>query len=93
MIKSYIRGHEVYFNGDDWFYVDNDEYANYDRLCKKCSNQPTKEGYDHCLGYIDGVSHACCGHGVEESYAVFKDVKSFEECTIKFDRIIIFFYA
>lgn len=24
------------------------------------------EGPDPCLGYLPGVSHACCGHGVTE---------------------------
>jgi hypothetical protein len=31
---------------------------------------PTKEGYDACLDHIDGVSSACCGHGVEEPYTI-----------------------
>ena len=29
---------------------------------------PTKEGYDACLGYIEGAMSACCGHGVEKGY-------------------------
>jgi hypothetical protein len=36
---------------------------------------PTKEGYDACLGYIEGAKSACCGHGVEEGYIVYKDKK------------------
>jgi hypothetical protein len=29
------------------------------------------DGPDICLGYIPGVSHACCGHGnVSNAYAV-----------------------
>jgi hypothetical protein len=31
---------------------------------------PTKEGYDNCLGHIEGVASACCGHGVEIPYIV-----------------------
>jgi len=33
---------------------------------------PTPEGYDHCLGHIDGAVSACCGHGVEDPYVVYK---------------------
>ena len=29
---------------------------------------PIKEGYDACLGYIDGVKSACCGHGVGKPF-------------------------
>ena len=32
---------------------------------------PTKEGYDACLGHIDGAKSACCGHGVEEPYVLY----------------------
>ena len=31
---------------------------------------PTKEGYDACLGFIEGAKSACCGHGVERAYVV-----------------------
>lgn len=34
----------------------------------------TSEGHDPCLGTLDGVSNACCGHGVtEEAYVQFGD--------------------
>ena len=34
---------------------------------------PTKEGYDACLGHIDGAIHACCGHGAEKGYIMYPD--------------------
>jgi hypothetical protein len=38
--------------------------------CYKCDRLPTPEGFDACLGYIEGASSACCGHGVEAPYIV-----------------------
>lgn len=68
MVKSHSRGHEIYFKDNEWRYVDNDEKIREDRPCKRCGCVPTKEGYDACLGKIEGVSSACCGHGVETGY-------------------------
>lgn len=71
MIKSYSRGWEIYYDGEHWRYVDNNEIENDYRPCKRCGRTPTQEGYDACLGHIDGVKSACCGHGVEEPYIVY----------------------
>lgn len=68
MITSYSRGHKIYYKNDKWYYCDTDEEYKDQRPCKRCGHYPTKEGYDYCLGYIEGVDHACCGHGVERGY-------------------------
>ena len=74
MIKSFGRGHEIYFKNGNWYYVDNNELYKDERACKKCGGFPTKEGYDACLGYLEGVSQACCGHGIEgEEYYIKKE--------------------
>jgi hypothetical protein len=72
MVKGYSRGWEIYYDGESWRYVDNHEILDDSRPCKKCGCMPTKEGYDACLGHIDGVKSACCGHGVEEPYMVYE---------------------
>ncbi len=41
--------------------------------CVKCGKLPTKEGHDACLGTLPGVTDACCGHGVTESYIIFEN--------------------
>lgn len=69
MIKAYKRGHVIYFDGCNWRYIDDDTVADHDRPCKRCGKMPTPEGYDSCLGKINGVISACCGHGVEEPYS------------------------
>ena len=70
MINSYSRGHKIYYDGKDWRYVDNNAVVDNMRPCKRCGQIPTKEGYDACLGHIDGVISACCGHGVEPAYVI-----------------------
>lgn len=72
MVKSYSRGWEIYFDGDQWRYVDNNNIINENRPCKRCGRKPTKDGHDACLGDIKGAVSACCGHGVEKPYIVFK---------------------
>ena len=70
MAKSYSRGHEVYYDGLIWRYTDTNEVIDDTRPCKRCGCNPTKDGYDACLGHIDGATSACCGHGVEKGYIV-----------------------
>ena len=68
MVIAYFRGHKAYYNGKDWIYCDNGEPVTEERPCKRCGRPPTSEGYDACLGYIEGAVATCCGHGVEDGY-------------------------
>lgn len=70
MIKSNSRGWEIYYDGVNWRYSDNNKIANDSRPCKRCGKYPTSEGYDACLSYIPGASAACCGHGVTKGYII-----------------------
>lgn len=70
MVISYSRGHKIYFKNGKWFYADNNEEYKDQRPCARCKHFPTKEGYDYCLGHIDNVISACCGHGIEKSYII-----------------------
>lgn len=53
----------------DWMYKDGTD-GTVVRPCPRCGHLPTAEGYDHCLGHIEGATSACCGHGVEEPYII-----------------------
>lgn len=66
MIKSFVFGHECYYDEDscEWRYLDNDNPTG-KRRCKKCGEYPTKDGHDSCLGDLGKVISACCGHGKE----------------------------
>jgi hypothetical protein len=70
MVHSFNRGHEIIFIDDSWVYKDNGLEL-YDRECKRCGKYPTKDGYDACVGKIDGAKSACCGHGVEKPYVIY----------------------
>ena len=30
--------------------------------CRACGGQRTPEGYDPCIGWLEGAQHVCCGH-------------------------------
>lgn len=68
METSYSRGWKIYYDGENWRYCDNDKVVDNSRPCAKCGKPPTPEGYDACLGHIEGAISACCGHGVFEPY-------------------------
>ncbi len=71
MILSYDRGHEIYLDPDNiWRYRDNNDVCEFKRPCKRCGRGATEEGYDACLGYIEGVKSACCGHGVIKTFNI-----------------------
>lgn len=77
-VIGYSRGHEIVYNHDkqEWIYTDNGEKHDNEkpRRCKKCGENPTEEGHDSCLGTLEGVKHACCGHGIlGMAYVVLDD--------------------
>ena len=82
MIKSHSRGWEIYFDKEQWRYCDDNSLLSQNpRPCKKCGKFPTPEGYDACLGKVEGAISACCGHGCEKPYIIY------EERNIKDERI------
>jgi hypothetical protein len=66
-VTSRSRGHKIYYDGKAWRYSDNGNLLQDEaRPCICCGKHPTPEGHDACIGYIEGVDSACCGHGVTE---------------------------
>ena len=70
MITSHSRGHQIIYLNDRWVYKDNRQIMDNNRPCKKCGRKPTKEGYDACLGKLNNIKSACCGHGTDKRYMV-----------------------
>jgi hypothetical protein len=71
MVTARKRGHLISYIGGIWVYVsDNKPIGQEERPCVRCGRLPTPEGYDACLGYVEGATSACCGHGVENAYIV-----------------------
>lgn len=75
--RGMLRGHSMYWDGQQWRYTDTDEptvETHADRPCGHCGRPPTPEGHDACLGTLPGVVNACCGHGVRgEAYVSFSN--------------------
>ncbi len=69
---SYTRGHKIIHDGDVWRFAD-DGSLTAERPCAKCQLLPTAEGFDACIGKIEGAMAACCGHGVEPPYVLRQD--------------------
>lgn len=91
---SSLRGHAIYWDGEQWRYRDNDQptIEGHDtRPCGHCGLQRTREGHDACLGTLPGVANACCGHGEQnEAYIQYEDGRhiSGEEAVVEFVRLI-----
>ena len=69
-VTSHSRGHEIVLIESGWVYVDDGSPHDDSRPCKRCGRYPTEEGCDACLGFIEGVQSACCGHGEEKPYYI-----------------------
>jgi hypothetical protein len=74
---GHCYGHTIIYVDDKWVWFDTLEEINDKTIsshpCPKCGKPPTPEGYDACLGYINGAISACCGHGVENPYIIMEN--------------------
>jgi len=72
-----LRGHQIYRDGREWRYADNDAptaATHQSRDCGVCGRRRTQDGHDGCPGTLAGVANACCGHGDEAAaYVQFCD--------------------
>lgn len=78
---DFQRGHKIYYNEykKEWRYVHDDSPAKIEKRCIRCLKYPLKDGEDYCLGHMEGVKSACCGHGVEKGFIILNDGRRFEE--------------
>ena len=53
----------MYYNSNTWLYCDTNKPEDEMRPCARCGKPPTPEGYDACIGYVEGAISVCCGHG------------------------------
>jgi len=78
MKYDYFRGHPIKQRANGvYIYVDTGELVAEtweDRPCGYCGKHNSPEGYDGCIGEIEGAINACCGHGNEaEAYIQYPD--------------------
>ena len=55
MITAKMRGHDIYWDGKQWRYVDNDEptiETHASRPCGLCQRFATLEGHDPCIAML-----------------------------------------
>ena len=73
MSSGKLRGHKMNFVGSEWLYEDTGEpVTGNERGCGHCGKGNTEEGHDGCIGTLDNVMNACCGHGVtDEAYVQY----------------------
>jgi hypothetical protein len=66
---AYIRGTRAVYRFKRWRWAEPPyEYIPVDLVklpCTRCGRPPTREGYDACVGHVEGATSVCCGHGVE----------------------------
>lgn len=69
-IGTYVRGNKIISK-------DNKNLAEKVKECTlpciRCGRPPTKEGFDACIGHIEGAYSACCGHGVHEPFIIMEE--------------------
>ena len=75
--KSYWRGNAIVHDKakDVWVYEDDGTPVRLDpdRPCGKCGRPVDENGHDACLGVLEGVVNACCGHGIDEEGYIVKE--------------------
>lgn len=74
-MRSYLRGHKIEKIGSEWVFCDTKTpTVNNPRPCGYCGLVNTDDGHDGCLGELQGVMNACCGHGqVDIAYLQYWD--------------------
>lgn len=77
MITSSLRGHKIELINKKWVYSDTKEPTSENwgtRPCGYCGKHNTTEGHDGCIGILEDVINACCGHGeTDEAYVQFNN--------------------
>jgi len=72
--RSFDRGNPISFIDGEWVFDDDGVSTSAEaRPCPRCGRMPTPEGYDACLGYVEGATSVCCGHGVEKGHVFYED--------------------
>lgn len=77
MSESYLRGYKIEMLNGEWVFSDTKESTVKTwrkRPCGHCGEYNTPEGHDGCLGTLQGIMNACCGHGqINDAYVQFLD--------------------
>jgi hypothetical protein len=87
--RSRRRGHPIEYINRKWAYSEGPQKGKYgkERPCTKCTGVSVR--HDVCLGHLEGITAACCGHGyAEDACIVFNNGKMLKgEDVLKLKRI------
>lgn len=67
------NGNKTYVKNKSRFYEDGKSVDIGHKPCVACGKHPNSDGTDACIGRLENVMNACCGHGVSEGYIMFED--------------------
>ena len=76
MRRDKWRGYDCYVINEIWYYCDDlsETARGHREACGYCGLKDTIEGHDGCIGTLEGVRNACCGHGIaKDAYVQFPD--------------------
>lgn len=74
--RAFRRGWPVVrYDDDEWRWESTLETGVHQThpACPHCGLEPGPDGHDPCLGHIDNVTSACCGHGVIPGHLIGSD--------------------
>ena len=69
-LKEFADGFDILRYVNDDMVVD----YNHPRACPRCGRTPDSipNDFDPCIGCVDGLQAACCGHGIDDPYVFTK---------------------
>lgn len=74
-MTEYYRGHEIINKNDVYYFKDGQKVSDNKNIqCGFCNLPNRDDGHDACIGELEGVMNACCGHGDKRiAYIQYKD--------------------
>ena len=75
MATAFKRGRPIFYDHvkKEWYWAEDGLPITVEKPCIRCGSLPNLKGMDACLGRIDGVWSACCGHGVSEGIMKYEE--------------------
>lgn len=75
-VRGLIFGHRAYYDQEEeaWRWEDGGGFTEEEpKACPQCGQHRTEEGYDPCIGFIEGANSVCCGHGKVDGWVGWKE--------------------
>lgn len=73
-LKGFLRGNAVEWDGKTWRLPNGSDATAAVLTCPECEVPMAPGDPDACLGKIEGIAGACCGHGKHLGYVNWDDI-------------------